>query len=410
MTAVRDLLGLLLAALLAVTAASAAAQPADSECATTTTTTSMCTETASTPAAFDELESIKAKFADTARRVRAANAKLADASDAYDRPPIELDLVDIGPFTYPSKFTDAERAAAVAALVSAFRKVGFALIAGHGVPDPLADELVAQELRFFRNPDEYKRVVEKPQNSTVQRGWTRFKPGIAEVYGVVPDGEAERERFGANIFPDDMPDLGRAATWYYRDVERVYATVLRMVSLGLGLAPDHLHRAQGAHRGLMLLNYAPGLGVHERKSVDAHTDWGMLTVLRLVQHGLELVTMDDEWRSVPPLNSTFVVNVGDALERITNGELLSTIHTVRRWRDVERVSIPFFGGQALAAGDETLIRPLDALSGGAARFKYPPFKYNEFIANHWRAFREHGLPKVGETQRGASQAADETKR
>ncbi len=46
-----------------------------------------------------------------------------------------------------------------------------------------------------------------------------------------------------------------------------------------------------------------------------HTDWGALTVLAVDdQKGLE-VELDGRWLSVPPRPGTFIVNVGDLLQR-----------------------------------------------------------------------------------------------
>jgi len=358
-----------------------------------------CTE--ATTHAFDELTSIKAKFQDTARRVAAANAKLPDASEAYDRPPIALELVDVAPFTFPSRHTDAEREASVELLLRAFRTMGFAVVTGHAVPDALVEEVSSQLTRFMLQPDAYKRAVGTPANRAVQLGWSRYNVSYAESYGVVPEGEAERERFGANQFPADMPEFRAASLWLYAEMERVYDAVLSMISRGLRLAPDHLRRAQGLHRGLLSLNYQPNVGKRSRPTITPHTDWGMLTVLRVSRPGLEIITADDEWRSVQPLNGTFIINVGDALERITNGRLVSTVHCVRRWFDSARVSIPFFGGQALAAGDDTMIQPVDALVGGDdAAARYPPFNFREFINHHWHAYRVHGLPKMSEGKSG----------
>jgi isopenicillin N synthase-like dioxygenase len=45
---------------------------------------------------------------------------------------------------------------------------------------------------------------------------------------------------------------------------------------------------------------------------------------------------------VPYIPGTFVVNIGDFLERISNDKFVSTVHRVRNATGKERYSIPFF--------------------------------------------------------------------
>ena len=65
-------------------------------------------------------------------------------------------------------------------------------------------------------------------------------------------------------------------------------------------------------------------------SVGEHTDYGLLTILMVSDKGLQVrYRRTDEWISVDPMPGTFVVNIGDILERMTNGLYQSTPHRVR---------------------------------------------------------------------------------
>jgi isopenicillin N synthase-like dioxygenase len=48
-----------------------------------------------------------------------------------------------------------------------------------------------------------------------------------------------------------------------------------------------------------------------------------------------------EWIDVPPMPGAFVVNLGDMMELLTNGEFVATSHRVRRVKE-ERYSFPLF--------------------------------------------------------------------
>jgi isopenicillin N synthase-like dioxygenase len=48
------------------------------------------------------------------------------------------------------------------------------------------------------------------------------------------------------------------------------------------------------------------------------------------------------WMAVPPVEGAFVVNIGDMLERWTNGRLPSTLHRVVNTSGRERFSLALF--------------------------------------------------------------------
>ena len=58
--------------------------------------------------------------------------------------------------------------------------------------------------------------------------------------------------------------------------------------------------------------------------------------------GLEVLNKNGLWIRAPPVRGTFVVNVGDFLQRISNDTFVSTIHRVRNLSGQLRSSIPFF--------------------------------------------------------------------
>ena len=61
---------------------------------------------------------------------------------------------------------------------------------------------------------------------------------------------------------------------------------------------------------------------------------------------MQVLRRDGKWIPITALPDQLVVNVGDMLERLTNGKLKSTIHRVvnppRAQMNTPRYSIPFF--------------------------------------------------------------------
>jgi isopenicillin N synthase-like dioxygenase len=57
---------------------------------------------------------------------------------------------------------------------------------------------------------------------------------------------------------------------------------------------------------------------------------------------LEVLNQDGIWVDAPPQPGTFVCNVGQYLEKQTNGKFPATVHRVRNKTGKERYSLPFF--------------------------------------------------------------------
>ena len=63
--------------------------------------------------------------------------------------------------------------------------------------------------------------------------------------------------------------------------------------------------------------------------------------------GLQVLNSAGEWIDAPPIEGTFLINVGDMLERWTNGLFVSTIHRVINRAQTERYSSVFCRPQLL---------------------------------------------------------------
>ena len=109
----------------------------------------------------------------------------------------------------------------------------------------------------------------------------------------------------------------------------------------------------------------------EGVSCGAHTDYGCLTLL-LADSTVGALQVQsrahpEKWINADPVGGAFVVNIGDMMERWTNGLWKSTLHRVVHRGDGFRVSVPFF----FEPDFQAVVRPLQECvkrTGGIERW------------------------------------------
>lgn len=98
-----------------------------------------------------------------------------------------------------------------------------------------------------------------------------------------------------------------------------------------------------------VFNYYPANEAPADATIDvglgAHTDLQSFTLLLQDSvGGLQVLTNEGQWVKVPPIDDSFVVNIGDFLMRLSNDRFKSTVHRVFNRALVDRYSMPFFFG------------------------------------------------------------------
>lgn len=203
-----------------------------------------------------------------------------------------------------------------------------------------------------------------------------------------PGVAAGRPFHGANRWPDGVAGLSETVDACFVAMTDLAGQLMRAVAIALGLPPGYFDDKLAGPDGLPLamlrmLHYSPQAGTVTQDEIGtgAHTDYGLLTILAQDdQGGLQVLTRDDGWIDAPPLPGTFVVNIGDELQRWSSDRLNSNAHRVVNISGEDRYSAPFF----FHAVHDTLI---DALPGAAA--KYEPITAGDYMWQRFEATFAH---------------------
>ena len=271
----------------------------------------------------------------------------------------------------------ARRRATAQQLGKAAREVGFLYVAGHDVPGERIAELQRKAAEFFAQPMAAKMAcyIGRSVNHSgyVPEGEEVFASGKIdkkEAFDVGLDyhGEDRRPLLGPNLWPE-LPGFQEAATRYYAAVADLARRLFAGFALALGLPEDHFEALRKAPPSQLRLIHYP-FDPHaepDQQGIGAHTDYECFTILYGTAPGLEVLNGAGEWIDAPPVPGAFVVNIGDMLEAMSNGEFVATSHRVRKVAE-ERYAFPFFA----TCDYDTVVEPLPQFVGAERPAAYPP--------------------------------------
>jgi isopenicillin N synthase-like dioxygenase len=241
-----------------------------------------------------------------------------------------------------------------------FEEYGFAIIADHGIPDALIHEAEEKAKAFFALPDQVKRRY-FIEGGGGQRGYTPF--GVETAKGArahdlkefwhvgrdLPQGHKFRDHMPDNVWPDEVASFKDTFQGLFAAFDQAGLKILKAIARFLKIDEDYFaDTVRDGNSILRLLHYPPiegEPGSHVR--AGAHEDINAITLLLGAEEaGLELLTKDGRWIPISPKPGELVVNIGDMLQRLTNGVLRSTSHRVvnppAERRNRSRYSMPFF--------------------------------------------------------------------
>lgn len=276
-----------------------------------------------------------------------------------------IPVIDISPLR------DGSNPAAVAhALLAASRDLGFIYINGHGIPDEVITTARGCALDFFlsQEQDKQRYTISDKHRGWLSQGGAKMRDDLAAdlkesfIWGYQDDAAGtlcDHELRGPNQWPDFVPAMESAAMDYFDHADRVARHLLRGFALGLNLDTDFFLRNAEVPLSRASFVYYPGQAESSDKpafGVGPHTDFGLLTVL-CQDHvgGLQVENSSGEWIEAPPIPGSLVVNVGDLLERWTDGAFRSTPHRVINSSAQERLSLVL----AFDPNPETMIDAAD---------------------------------------------------
>jgi len=304
-----------------------------------------------------------------------------------------LPVIDLSSASSPE-----DRKAIGKQLVASVETIGFFYVVGHGIDPTLLKNAFDSSREFFSLSEDQKQIIAVNQ---AQRGWMR--KGLTRLEGSASADVKEVFFWGREVSEDDpdvlqklplvspnqwpeqvLPNFKANILEYYQAVMALGSSLLECIAYGLDKNPEVFREKYTKPLGRGQLVYYPPISADDLAcnsySAAPHTDFGVLTILLQDSlGGLQVRHQNGEWIDVPPIEGSFICNIGDLLERWTNGKLKSTIHRVLNTSGKDRLSIPvFFDPNSDAWIDP---RDFETLKNESI---LPPVKAGEYISgkNH----------------------------
>ncbi|KAG0283354.1 hypothetical protein BGZ96_012275 [Linnemannia gamsii] len=210
--------------------------------------------------------------------------------------------------------------------------------------------------RHFRG---YKLIGEELTNNQVDhREQLQFAPEQAPLDGFTPSVSPSYHGLqGPNQWPATtltaVPEFQSTILSFMTELETLSQNLMEAIALSLGLEASYFRTmfGQTPYYRLKCAKY-PSVNKAATIGCGAHKDTGFLTVLLQDMVG-GLQGQDPktgEWMDTRPIPDTFIVTMGEAIERMTGGLYHATVHRVlNNTSGQDRYSIPFFFDPALDA-------------------------------------------------------------
>ena len=257
-----------------------------------------------------------------------------------------------------SQGTENEKAEFVKELGAAYTDIGFITIRNHGFGEEVQDELYHKASEFFGLEKSIKAAYEI-DGLAGQRGYTSFgkehakgneAADLKEFWQVgQPNPAYEGPEYHNNVSVAELPEFAPSFKLAYQQLEGIGRELLKAIAVYLELDINYFESwVQGGNSILRAIHYPP-ITIDPGNSVRAgqHEDINLITLLMGASaEGLQVLNKNNEWIGITAIPGSLVVNVGDMLQRLTNGVMKSTTHRVinpprEKW-GTSRYSIPFF--------------------------------------------------------------------
>lgn len=293
---------------------------------------------------------------------------------------LNLPIIDL------AELQGSNRPQVLESLANACQQYGFFQLVNHGIPSDVISSMIDVGKRFFELPmEERDKYMSSDMRSPVRYGtsfnqdkdsvfcWRDFlKLMCHPMLDVLPH------------WPSSPVDFRKSATTYAKQTKHLFLMLMEAILESLGIVgttekkteKDEILKDFEDGSQLMVVNCYPVCPEPNLTlGMPPHSDYGCLTLLLQDEvEGLQ-IQFQDKWVTVQPIANSFVVNVGDHLEILSNGKYKSVLHRVSVNSLKSRISV----ASLHALPYDSMVRPSPKLINEANPRRYMDTDFYSFL-------------------------------
>ncbi|KAM7276224.1 hypothetical protein ACFE04_018090 [Oxalis oulophora] len=260
------------------------------------------------------------------------------------RPSLNLKLSTALPIVDLSHLQDpALRSHTIDEIRNACKAFGFFQVINHGITPSVMNDALDAATEFFNLPFEVKELLASDSVHEPVRYGTSLNHATDKVYfwrDFIKHYSHPISKW-IHLWPSNPPSYKEKMGIYSEAVEVLQRRIMEAVLESLGLINNYLHKVMDEEGSQVIaVNCYPACPEPELTlGMPPHSDYGTVTILLQSCPGLQVMDKNKSWVSVPVIEGSLIVQLGDQMEVMSNGRYKSTVHQVTVSAEKKRISI-----------------------------------------------------------------------
>ncbi|XP_068323291.1 hyoscyamine 6-dioxygenase-like [Pyrus communis] len=263
----------------------------------------------------------------------------------------------------------------------AIQEFGFFQVINHGVSKKLIDDTMNVSKDFHAMPRKDKETESSKDPSGRCKFYTSSENYANEEVHYWRDAlvhPADSSENYMQYLPEKPTRYRQVVKAFMEEFRKLGSVILEMLAEGLGLNKDFFNGGLTENPTLMFNHYPLCPDPSLTLGLKAHRDASLISILLQDSEGLQ-VFKDGNWFGVEPISDAFVVNIGYAMQMISNSKFKGAEHRVVTNSRDARTTVAYF----VYPTNETIIEPAKALCNPVNPPLYKSITFAEFIGHFY---------------------------
>ncbi|XP_021598794.1 flavanone 3-dioxygenase 3 [Manihot esculenta] len=284
-----------------------------------------------------------------------------------------LPIVNLSMLHHPSL-----RSRVVNEIRSACKEIGFFQVINHGIPLHVMKNALDAVMGFFDLPLEEKMLLMSANVHAPVRYGTSLNHSRDKVHfwrDFIKHYSHPISEW-IHLWPANPPSYREKMAKYATAVQNLQKQLMRVVLESLGLNPNYLQNEIEEGSQVMTMNCYPACPEPQLTlGMPPHSDYGSLTILLQSCTGLQIMDQNKNWIPVPVIEGALLVQLGDQVEVMSNGQYKSVVHQATVSPQRKRFSIASLHSLAI----NKKVGPAPELVDEKHPTSYKEFSFSDFL-------------------------------